>query len=83
MAATPPSKDKSLPTLEGYDLNTRLLVAVFNMLKLMDWHLLRVNGNKTPQPSLWPIPETAYEREMARQKQRQVDLALTALGVDL
>lgn len=83
MADQPASKNRELPTLEGYDLNTRLLVAVFNMLKLMDWHLLRVNGNKAPQPSLWPIPETAYEREMAKRKQRQVDLALTALGVDL
>lgn len=69
------------PTIEGYDLQTRLLVANFNMMKILDWHLLRVNGNKVPSPELWSIPKTALERELSYRKKLVVDSVLADLGV--
>lgn len=69
------------PSLEGYDLQTRLLVANFNMMKILDWHLLRVNGNKVPSPDLWPIPKTALELELSYRKKLVVDSVLADLGV--
>lgn len=73
--------ESPLPTVEGYDLHTKLLVAVFNMLKILDWHLLRVNGNKVPQPELWPLPKTAFERELSHRSKLRVDSVLAELGV--
>jgi len=82
MADQPETKSTGHPTLEGYDLQTKLMVALFNMLKILDWHLLRVNGNKVPQPELWPIPKTALERERAYRKKLVVDSVLAELGVN-
>lgn len=68
-------------SLEGYDLQTKVLIANFNMIKILDWHLLRVNGNKVPSPDLWPIPKTALERELSHRKKLVVDSVLAELGV--
>lgn len=69
------------PTLEGYDLPTRVTIGVFNMLKVLDSHLLAVNGNKVSPPQMWEIPKTALEREISYRKHVQVDKALAQLGV--
>lgn len=80
--ADQPKLKPELPTLEGYSTEVRLQIAVFNMLKILDWHLLRVNGNKVPQPALWPVPMTALERELSYRKKLVVDKVLAELGVD-
>lgn len=80
--ADQPVGEPGSPTLEGYDLPTKLLVANFNMLKILDWHLLRVNGNKVPSPDLWPIPKTALERELSYRKKLVVESVLAELGVN-
>lgn len=76
-----PATESGMPTLEGYSTEVRLLVAIFNMLKVHDWHLLRVNGNKVPQPALWQIPASALERELSYRKKLTVDKVLADLGV--
>lgn len=79
--ADAPEKAPAAATLEGYSIEVRLLVAIFNMLKVQDWHLLRVNGNKVPQPQMWPIPQSALERELSYRKKLVVDRVLADLGV--
>ncbi|MFC8182399.1 hypothetical protein ACFULT_26305 [Rhodococcus sp. NPDC057297] len=80
--ADSPKKDRPpLPTTEGYDLPTRVQIATFNMLKVLDWHLLRVNGNKTPRPQLWTVPATALDRELSFRSKTTVDRVLAELGV--
>lgn len=69
------------PTIEGYSLEVRATVGLFNMIKILDWHLLRVNGNKAPRPQLWTIPATALEREMSLRSKTVVDRVLAELGV--
>lgn len=80
--AEQPERESPLPTLEGYSTEVRLQVAIFNMLKVLDWHLLRVNGNKAPAPQLWPIPSSALERELSYRKKLVVDKVLADLGVE-
>lgn len=79
--ADQPQASSGMASLEGYDLQTKVLIANFNMIKILDWHLLRVNGNKVPSPDLWPIPKTALERELSYRKKLVVDSVLADLGV--
>jgi hypothetical protein len=79
---SPADGKQGFPTLEGYDLQTRIAIAQFNMLKILDWHLLRVNGNKVPQPQMWELPQTAVEREQSYRRKLQIDRALALLGVE-
>ena len=78
----PADGSQGFPTLEGYDLQTRIAIAQFNILKILDWHLLRVNGNKVPQPQMWELPQTAVEREQSYRRKLQIDRALALLGVE-